>query len=406
MDPAPRAAGAARSSPAVRRAGLPRAPVQLAFLALVVGGVYFVGGNAERWCPFGGAEAIYTYTTEGNLPCSLGVSNLFMLGGVLTSVLLLRRAFCGYACPIGALSEWTQRIALHLGLRRREVPRRMDALLSVLKYGVLALLLLLTWRTGELVFRGYDPCYALISRHGEDITSWAYAIGGGVLLLSIFVSVPFCRWLCPLGALLNPLSRFGWWRVRREPAACSGCTMCTRVCPMAIPVHEVEEVRHARCTACMECVGACPRQDRGALSAGAAGFRPRQPRAVVVLTLVALLAAPVAAALLMPLPSFRWTQGTAPATTAEVELEIEGLTCRGTANLLVYFLTRDDDLMLGSYTHLEAWPGPGTARAVVHFDPREVDAEDVRQALTEPYFETAIEQWRMSPFRIVGPGSH
>ena len=49
------------------------------------------------------------------------------------------------------------------------MPRAVDAVLSSLKYLVLALLLFLTWRTGEFVFRGYDPCYALISRHGEDI---------------------------------------------------------------------------------------------------------------------------------------------------------------------------------------------------------------------------------------------
>ena len=245
--------------------------IQLASVGLVLAGVFVIGGNAERWCPFGGAEAIYTYVNEGNLPCSLAVSNFFMLGGVLLSALLLRRAFCGYACPVGAISEWTRRFGRALGFKGGAVPRVLDAVLSTLKYAVLALLLLLTWRTGELVFRGADPCYALISRHGEDITVWAYVTGGAVLLASFFVSVPFCRWLCPLGALLNPFSRFGWWRVRRAESACSGCTMCSRVCPMEIPVHEVTEVRHARCTACLECVGACPRRVRGAIAHRSAG---------------------------------------------------------------------------------------------------------------------------------------
>ena len=374
-----------------------RALVQAAFVLLVVGGVFVVEGNAERWCPFGGAEAIYTYVHEGNLPCSLQTSNLFMLGGVLLSVLLLRRAFCGYACPVGAISEWTHRLGRALGLKPRTVGRRLDALLSLLKYAVLGLLLVLTWRTGELIFRGYDPCYALLSRHGEDITFWAYLVGGAIVLTSLVVSIPFCRWLCPLGALLNPFSRFAWWRVRREPSACSGCTMCSRVCPMAIPVHEVEEVRHARCTACLECVRACPRNERGALD-----VRTRHPRALIVGGLLLLLAAPVAASWLLPLPSFRWSRGEAPAETAVLALEIEGLTCRGSANLLVYFLTRDDDLEVLGALALEAWPGPGAARARLTFDPRQTDADALHAAITAPVFEPDWASWRPSPFRIAG----
>ena len=73
---------------------------------MVLSGVFVLGANCERWCPFGGVEAIYTYVAEGNMLCSLGVSNFFILGGVLTATLLVRRAFCGYMCPIGTISEW------------------------------------------------------------------------------------------------------------------------------------------------------------------------------------------------------------------------------------------------------------------------------------------------------------
>ncbi len=382
---------------AVRRSFPTRAAIQLAFIVLVLVGVFVLEGNAERWCPFGGAEAIYTYVHEGNLPCSLQVSNFFMLGGVLLSVLLLRRAFCGYACPVGAISEWTHRLGRALGLKARSVSRPTDRILSLLKYAVLVLLLVLTWRTGELIFRGYDPCYALISRHGEDIQVWAYIVLGVVLLGSLVISIPFCRWLCPLGALLNPFSRFAWWRVRRVESACSGCGMCSRVCPMEIPIDEVEVVTHARCTACMECVSSCPRSGRGALD-----VRVRAPRAFVVGSLLVLLAAPVFASYLLPLPSFRWSRGAAPETRASLELEIEGLTCRGSANLLVYFLTRDDDLELYGHLALDAWPEPGTGRARISYDPALVDEDAIRSAITEPYFEPDWQSFRHSPFQIVG----
>ena len=78
----------------------------VSFLLLVLVGVYLVGANCELWCPFGGVEALCTYVADGDMLCSLGTANFFILGGVLLMTLLLRRAFCGYMCPIGTISEW------------------------------------------------------------------------------------------------------------------------------------------------------------------------------------------------------------------------------------------------------------------------------------------------------------
>ncbi|MGB9625952.1 MAG: 4Fe-4S binding protein, partial [Phycisphaerae bacterium] len=103
-----------------------RRVVQFGFLALTLTAVFVVRGNAERWCPFGGIEAAYTYLREGNLTCSLGVSNFYILAGVLLLTLLLRRAFCGYMCPIGTISEWLGAVAARLGVRPARVPRAAD----------------------------------------------------------------------------------------------------------------------------------------------------------------------------------------------------------------------------------------------------------------------------------------
>jgi ferredoxin len=379
-----------------------RTLVQAGFVALTVWAVFFVGANAERWCPFGGVEAIHTYASEGNLVCSLGVSNFYVMGAVLLTALLLRRAFCGYACPIGAISEWTRRLGLRFGLKRRRMPARLDAGFSLLKYPVLAVILLFTWRTSELVFRGYDPCYALLGRHGEDITFWAYVISGAILLASLAVSVPFCRWLCPLAAVLNPFSRFGATRIVRDAGTCTDCGKCGKVCPMAIPVDEVETVTHARCTTCLDCVDACPTRK------GVAALGLRFPgtgglgRAAVVVGLLLVLTASVAAAYLVPLPSFVWTRGDLPPDAERLELAIDGLTCRGSANRLVYFLTREDDLAIEGALRVEAWPGPGHARAVIYREPGAADDGTLKAALTEPCYDELQDRWRESGFTIEG----
>ncbi|MHC4816668.1 MAG: 4Fe-4S binding protein [Planctomycetota bacterium] len=375
--------------------------VQAGFLALTLIGVYVVQGNAERWCPFGGVEALFTYVGEGNVLCSLAVTNFFILGGVLVTTLLLRRAFCGYVCPIGTISEWTRDVGARLGLPAARVGERADAVASLLKYGVLALILVLTWRAEELIFRGFDPCYALIGRHGEDITLWTYVVAGAVLLASLMVSLPFCRWLCPLAAVLNPFSRVGLGRVVRDTGTCQECGKCAQVCPMQIPVHRLEEVSAARCTSCLECVESCPTRGRRTLAWRLPGGSRRAfPRGALIAILLVVLATSVAGAWLAPLPSFTWTRGDPPLRTEEVEFLVHDLTCRGRANLFVYYLERDDDLRLKGYLRLEAWPGPGAARARITFDPSATNATTIREAILEPYYDNDRGFWRMSPFRI------
>ena len=377
--------------------------LQAGFVILTIVGVFVVKGNAERWCPFGGVEALYTYISEGNMLCSLGVSNFYILGAVLLIALLLRRAFCGYACPIGAISEWIHAGGRRIGVKPVKVPYRLDRVLSKLKYVVLAIILYFTWTMAELEFRVADPCYALLSRHGEDITFWAYVVSGAIIVGSLIMMIPFCRWLCPLAAVFHPFSRFGFTRVKRDETACTGCGMCSMVCPTAIPVADVKEVTAARCLSCLTCVEACPKFDKGALSWGP----PRRlgghwPQSVLIGSLLLIITAAVAGACLFPMASFIRERGIAPARTETVDLRIGNLACRGNATLLAYYVERDDEYALPGYVKIEAWPGPGMARALITFDPAQTNAQAVRAAITEPYFDAQANLWRMPQFVIEG----
>jgi len=118
--------------------------VQFGFLALTLVGVYALKGNAERWCPFGGVEALYMYARKGHMLCSLGVSNFYILAAVLLLALLLRRVFCGYMCPIGTISEWLGAAAKRWDSSAKGAGGGRPGL-SLLKYGVLVLIL---WVTG------------------------------------------------------------------------------------------------------------------------------------------------------------------------------------------------------------------------------------------------------------------
>jgi polyferredoxin len=79
-----------------------------------------------------------------------------------------------------------------------------------------------------------------------------------VILLDIFAFRFWCRYLCPLGALLGLLSKPALFR-RRLMQECRNCVLCTRICPTGTinPVKGYSSDA-GECTMCMECLEVCP----------------------------------------------------------------------------------------------------------------------------------------------------
>ena len=213
----------------------------------------------EAYCPFGGAESLWGLITAGEFSCALGPLNLSLLVALLALALLTKKSFCGWACPIGFLGEIFGRLG-HGAVGERFRPgNRTNNVLKLLRYVVLVAFLFLTYRTGELILRGYDPFYLLFSGFGHGtlgIVSYAViaVLAVGALLIPMF----FCRYLCPLGAVFDPFSRLGLIKIARDEAACTDCGDCYAACPYDIPVHTQPLVRDRDCTNCLECLDSCP----------------------------------------------------------------------------------------------------------------------------------------------------
>jgi polyferredoxin len=249
-------------------------------LAASVAGVRFALGRSvvtvETYCPFGGLETAYAFLTRQRFTCAAGDTNLALFIALIGLTFLARKAFCGWVCPVGALSEWEGRLAQRLfgrqgftGLWR--IPPRVDRVLRiVLRIAVLALVLVATWTTGELVFRGYDPYYILFSANGHDVRAMSYAILAGLAIIGLLLPMAWCRYLCPLGAAIWPFSAAGRLRLAREENSCTACGACDHACPQTIDVSQVETVQSGECTLCFECTEVCP---SGALELRWAGTR-------------------------------------------------------------------------------------------------------------------------------------
>jgi polyferredoxin len=237
--------------------------------------------GVEKYCPFGGLETAWSFLTNRRFSCAAGATNLSLFLALLALTFFARKAFCSWICPFGAVGEWLS--ALSSAVRRRlgrggsegrwiEPPKALDSAMRWLRLPVLALVLYFTYRTGELVFRGYDPYYILFSMHGHDVKAWSYGILAGVLAAGLAIPMAWCRYLCPLGAALWPLSALGRLRLERDEDACTACGSCDRACPHGLPVSTAPAVRSGECTLCLECAGACP--SPGALQLVLRGIGP------------------------------------------------------------------------------------------------------------------------------------
>ena len=223
----------------------------------------------DAFCPFGGLESLFVFLKYNMFLKRIALSSLILLIAVIVSAVVFRRSFCGNICPLGFLQEISAKIGRKIFGKRFVINRRADKIMRYIKYPVLVIVIAGTWLTMSLIFRPLDP-WAAFHHIGSDELFSGYLIGFIILIASLaasfFFDRAFCKYLCPMGAFLAPLSKGGAYRIRNNRELCTSCGECDDACPMNITVSETENVTSAECINCMDCVSSCP---AGSLSVSA-----------------------------------------------------------------------------------------------------------------------------------------
>jgi len=225
--------------------------------------------TVEYYCPMGGVVSLWGLVRKQQFICALSEMNLSLALALFAGVLLTKKSFCSWVCPLGTIFEgfsWTRSKVMRREVLR--VPDKADAVLKYVKYAVLVAIFLLSYRASELVFRGYDPFYTLFTGgKGHGLIPTVSLVVLGVVLVGTFVfEMAWCRYLCPLGAVMDPLSKLGLLKVKRNGPACSDCGACDRACLQRIPVSRLGKVTRVDCTNCLACVSRC--KTPGAMDVG------------------------------------------------------------------------------------------------------------------------------------------
>ena len=174
---------------------------------------------------------------------------------LLTLVVWGRGTFCGWLCPFGAMQELVAVPARWLKLPQLEVPRRLDRALRLVKYVVLAGILVSAALSPKLADNlvEVEPFKTSITLY--FIRYWpfvAYAVG--LLVLNLFVYKGFCRYLCPLGASLAAVGRlrvFDW--IPRRAECGTPCQLCKVKCRYGA-IEPSGKIDYPECFQCTDCV--------------------------------------------------------------------------------------------------------------------------------------------------------
>ncbi len=215
-------------------------------------------------CPIGSLQAVLS---------SREYSMAFYVAGFLLIVgALAGRFVCGWLCPFGLVQDLLHKIPFP------KKPKKLpgDKVLRYLKYVILVgFVIVLPMTVLDIVGQGSPWFCKYICPSGtlfagipliaanpplQSVLGWLFtwkaAILAVLLVLSVIVYRPFCRYLCPLGAIYGLFNPIALYRYKIDENRCIQCGKCRAACPMDIPTCDTPN--SVECIRCGKCKNACP----------------------------------------------------------------------------------------------------------------------------------------------------
>ncbi len=184
----------------------------------------------------------------------------YFIGWLGTMCLSVGRMACGTLCPFGFMQD--------ILFKFRAFKVKLHPALTHLKYAVLVgLAILIPYFTLQPWFSKLCPCGTLIgglpwvtiNREIRSMMHELFWVKTAMLILVVataaMIKRPFCRVICPLGALFSLFNRVSFLRLRWDAELCTHCDKCTRICPMDISVYQ--DANNHNCIRCLDCTQ-CP----------------------------------------------------------------------------------------------------------------------------------------------------
>lgn len=174
-------------------------------------------------------------------------------------------AYCGWICSCGGLAE-TMGDAHRHKMFHGTVANRFNMVGQVVLLIAFVLLGLRIWGwvyPGGVIDEGF---WLLIDKRSWFSYLWLIDVAvGGVLGVGLYFKYSgriWCRFACPLAALMHFYARFSRFRILSDKQKCISCNVCTSNCHMGIDVMNFANkgipMEDPQCVRCSACVQTCP----------------------------------------------------------------------------------------------------------------------------------------------------
>lgn len=219
--------------------------------------------GVEGFLPIGALMGWKLFLTTGIWdPVHPAAMVIFGFAGLVC--LLFRKAFCGWFCPVGTVSEWVWKLGRRIMGKNYRLPPWADVPLLCIKYLLLGFFVWVIFTmSSRAIFTFLDSAYYKVSdvkmlHFFTRMTLLTGVVLAGLVVASLFIRNFWCRYLCPYGALMGILAWVGPTRIERSEDRCIGCGRCAKECHFDLPVDRKSCIRSPECSGCMACTRECP----------------------------------------------------------------------------------------------------------------------------------------------------
>ena len=181
---------------------------------------------------------------------------VFLLWGFVALSILLwgRGVYCGWLCPFGAAQELLSKLSRASGFEGWQIPHAVHERLWAIKYLLLIAIcgLALDSMANAARLAEVEPFKTVFVMQFDRPPAYVfYALL--LLVITVFNSKFYCKYLCPLGAALSFVTRFKVFDWLRRRVECGHpCQTCAHDCQIGA-IKPTGEIIDNECHYCLEC---------------------------------------------------------------------------------------------------------------------------------------------------------
>ncbi len=205
------------------------------------------------------------------------------------------RVFCGWVCPLGAINQFFSFVFLKLKVRKKDKEFKIiswkyllfifilvSSIFSLNLAGIFDPLSLTVRSLTVSIFPSFNYAFSIfisfLSKLKLDFIadslaqlSYKFIINSHfnqgffiglifltIILLNLLTSRFWCKYICPLGALLGLISRLNFMKIEINKDTCIECNLCSMNCSGQAQPFPEEEWKITECIYCFKCGALCP----------------------------------------------------------------------------------------------------------------------------------------------------